>query len=229
MMRMTNTFSVFINNLHQRLDQLHLLKHPFYQAWNQGKLSISDLQTYALEYYHHVSFFPRYLSQIHSLCSDIKDRQVLLENLNDEEQGEENHPELWIRFIEGLGLSRDQIKSRPELDNTNRLVDSYFDLVRTDYPTGLGTLYAYERQTPDVSKSKIEGLKKHYNVSDKKSLQFFEVHQEADEWHTEEIRSLLDKLSVEDQKKAEAGAVKGSELLWHFLDGIVNHCNIACS
>jgi pyrroloquinoline-quinone synthase len=56
------------------------------------------LQIYAQEYYGHVSAFPRYISSIHSLCEKIEDRQVLLENLIDEEQGSENHPELWMQF-----------------------------------------------------------------------------------------------------------------------------------
>ena len=30
-----------------------------------------------MEYYHHVSAFPRYISQIHTLCDDILSRQVL--------------------------------------------------------------------------------------------------------------------------------------------------------
>ena len=55
------------------------------------------------KYYAHVSNFPIYISATHSRCDDIKVRQLLLENLNDEEKGEENHPELWMRFAEGLG------------------------------------------------------------------------------------------------------------------------------
>ena len=54
------------------------------------------------QYFQHVSLFPRYLSSIHSNCDQIKTRQILLENLNEEEKGPENHPELWMRFAEGM-------------------------------------------------------------------------------------------------------------------------------
>ncbi|HJD53899.1 MAG TPA: hypothetical protein LFW11_00625 [Rickettsia endosymbiont of Proechinophthirus fluctus] len=60
-----------------------------------GKLTHSTLQIYTKEYYiitlqlSHVI-----LSAIHSKCSDIQARQILLGNLIEEEQGEENHPEL---------------------------------------------------------------------------------------------------------------------------------------
>ncbi|MEG8230345.1 iron-containing redox enzyme family protein [Candidatus Rickettsia tasmanensis] len=63
-----------------------------------GKLTQSTLQIYEKEYYHHVTAFPRYISAIHSKCSDIQARQILLGNLIEEEQGEENHPELWKSF-----------------------------------------------------------------------------------------------------------------------------------
>ena len=184
------------------------------------------LKIYAKEYYHHVAAFARYISQIHSFCPDISDRQVLLENLIDEEKGENNHPELWLRFAEGLGVSRKEVKQLPELSTTKELVEGYFELVKTDYATGLGALYAYERQTPEVSKSKIDGLKKHYSVCDEKTLEFFSIHQTADEWHTEELIGLIDRLSKSEQEKVAHGAMKGARLLWSFLDGMAEcHAN----
>lgn len=210
----------FCLTLNTLLEELHLLKHPFYQSWNEGTLTLDTLKIYAKEYYHHVAAFPRYISQIHSLCPDISDRQVLLENLIDEEKGENNHPELWLRFAEGLGVSRKELKQFPELTKTKELIEGYFELVKTDYATGLGALYAYERQTPEVSKSKIDGLKKHYSVCDEKTLEFFSVHQKADEWHTEELTGLIGRLSESDQEKVAHGAMKGARLLWSFLDGM---------
>lgn len=215
----------FIQSLNDKLDALHLLNHPFYQSWNKGHLSLQNLQIYAKEYYHHVSAFPRYISSIHSLCLDLETRQVLLGNLIEEEQGEENHPELWQRFAEGLGVARSDLNQGPQLKETQELVNCYFDIVQSDFASGLGALYAYERQTPEVSKSKIEGLKKYYGINDKRSLQFFEVHMEADEWHSEECANLIENLNEEGQSKAGEGAEKGAKLLWNFLDGIYK---IAC-
>lgn len=212
----------FFDTLHEKLDSLHLLKHPFYQAWNDGTLSLETLKTYAKDYYHHVAAFPRYISSIHSLCPNLQARQTLLGNLVEEEQGPENHPELWQRFAEGLGVSRLEMQEAPERPGVQNLVEGYFSLTRTDYATGLGALYAYERQTPEVAKSKIEGLKKHYGICDPSSLQFFEVHTEADPWHTQEVADLMTNLSLEDQQKAAYGAEQGAQLLWNFLDSLVD-------
>lgn len=85
------------------LSKYHLLKHPFYQAWNQGTLEVSALQRYAKQYFKNVEAFPRYVSGMHSQCLLLNNRRVLLENLIDEEKGDENHPELWLRFAESFG------------------------------------------------------------------------------------------------------------------------------
>ena len=71
-------------NLNEKLDKYHLLKHPFYKAWNEGKLNREVIKDYAEQYYQHVKAFPRYISATHSLCDDISKRKILLENLQDE-------------------------------------------------------------------------------------------------------------------------------------------------
>lgn len=99
----------FLEQLNSILDQNHLQKHPFYQMWNEGKLDLAMLQEYAQEYYLQVHNFPTYVSATHAACDDIKIRQMLLENLIEEERGTANHPELWLRFAEGLGLDRNAV------------------------------------------------------------------------------------------------------------------------
>ena len=48
----------FCLTLNTLLEELHLLKHPFYQSWNEGTLTLDTLKIYAKEYYHHVAAFP---------------------------------------------------------------------------------------------------------------------------------------------------------------------------
>lgn len=216
----------FIDQLNVKLDELHLLKHPFYKAWDRGEISRDTLKIYAAQYWHHVDAFPRYVSAIHSKCANITDRQMLLENLIEEERGDENHPELWLRFAEKIGCSRDQMaKSVPH--ESKELVDGYFQLSSDNFATGLGALYAYERQTPDVAKSKIASLKKFYDVSDERSLRFFLEHIGADEWHSEQCGEIIQKLEQDSQKQAEFGALRGAKLLWGFLDKMMEANNVA--
>ena len=118
-----------ITRINKLLDELHLLKHQYYHAWNMGELSLETLGIYAKEYYHHVAAFPRYLSRIHSNCADIRTRQILLANLNEEEDGENNHPQLWKNFAKGFGVGEKELNNGPEREETKELVDRYFDIV----------------------------------------------------------------------------------------------------
>lgn len=213
----------FSDQLSEKLAPLNLLKHPFYQAWNAGTLSRETLAYYAQQYAPHVEAFPRYLSAIHSQCPDLEKRQILLGNLVDEEQGPENHPQLWLQFAQAVGMDEAAIRAATHYPETTHLVDSFFKLTRSDYATGLGALYAYEHQTPAVAETKLDGLKKHYDIQDKAGVQFFEVHAKADIWHTQEVANLLNALSTEEQARAETGALIAAEALWGFLNGIVAH------
>jgi len=210
---------MFIEQLTKVLSQYHLLKHPFYKKWNDGLLSIECLQDYASQYYQNVEAFPRYVSGVHSNCDDLKSRQILLGNLIDEENGEENHPELWLRFAESLGLSRKQIVGTTVKQHTKELVNGLLQLTKESYASGLGALFAYENQIPDVATSKIAGLKQFYGYkSENPGLKFFTVHIGADQWHSKECADLLDKLDEEDKNIATDAALKSAKLLWSFLD-----------
>ncbi|WP_232279118.1 iron-containing redox enzyme family protein [Rickettsia akari] len=145
---------------------------------------------------------------------------MLLGNLIEEEQGEENHHELWKCFAEGLRCLRNQLTPEPKLDSTQKLVQGYLKLTEKSFSIGLVALYAYERQIHEVSDYKIQGLQKFYRISDYRTLQFFIVHSKVDQWHTQECVNVINNLSSQEQKLLYQGAIKGIKLLWQFLDDI---------
>jgi pyrroloquinoline-quinone synthase len=200
----------------------HLLKHPFYTAWSEGRLSIEALKGYAAQYYKHVASFPRYLSAIHSQTPDLETRQYLLENLNDEESGPENHPELWLRFAEGIGAARADVRAAAALTQTAACDATYRDITSARGPlAGLAALYAYESMVPAVSESKIAGLKTHYGIDDPETLRFFSVHLEVDEWHAEVARKLLEATPDYERENAVRAADEALGALNGLLDGVV--------
>jgi len=197
-----------------------MLAHPFYRAWEMGELELDVLKTYARQYYHHVKAFPRYLSATHANCSDINSRRVLLENLIDEEHGETNHPELWLRFAEGIGNTRIEAESEELQPGTRALIDTFMQLARSSYAEGLGALFAYEQQIPAVAHTKADGLRKFYGVADERTVSYFTLHEEVDVHHSAATRKLIDELPAEDRAKALRAAEEVSEALWGFLDGM---------
>ena len=214
---------LFKTMVEEKIAENHLLNHSFYKAWNAGELKIETIQEYASQYFNHVSAFPRYISGIHTNCEDISIRQELLDNLIEEEKGEENHPELWLRFGEGMGKSRDAIANSQAIKETNELVDTFMKLSRDEKThIGMAALYCYESMVPEIAENKIDGLKKYYNINDENTLKFFTVHIHADKWHREVISELLSNLCDSDKKREEALDAMNKALyaLNNFLSGI---------
>ena len=212
----------YMQQLDRQLNENHLLKHPFYQAWSAGKLSLNNLCDYACQYYHHVNVFPRYISATHSHCQDPTARKVLLDNLNDEEgmNGLDSHPVLWLQFTQGLGLADETVTGSALFPEKKQFIDEFMALSRSSYAEGLGALYAYERQIPQTAASKITGLKQFYNISDETTLKFFLVHREADVEHSEATKTLIKKLSTKEKIIAEKAAKKIAQSIWNMLSGI---------
>jgi len=217
---------MFSEQLNKKLDQYHLLNHPFYKSWNEGKLTREIIKDYAEQYYQHVKAFPRYISATHSLCEDIEKRKILLENLNDEENKDADHPKLWKNFAIAMGADSEKIEEVKADKFTQDLINNFFKNGRSTYAEGLASLYTYERQIPEIAETKIQGLKKFYGVSSEKGLEFFEAHKKADVYHREECEKLLDGLSKEEQGIAEKAALSTAKYLWNFLSGIANKHNL---
>ena len=217
---------MFSKELNKKLDEYHLLNHPFYKSWNDGKLTREIIKDYAEQYYQHVKAFPRYISATHSLCEDLDKRKILLENLQDEEKDGADHPKLWKNFALAMGSDIKKIEEVKQEKFTQELIDNFFKNGRSSYAEGLASLYTYERQIPEIAETKIRGLKNHYGVTSKEGLKFFEVHKAADVYHREACEKLLDGLSADEQKNAEASALSTAKYLWNFLSGIAEKHNL---
>src|SRR5438552_16700917 len=149
----------FLTALDSIIAEKHLLKHPFYRRWTEGKLTVENRREYAISYYPHVAAFPTYVSGVHSGCDDPALRRELLENLIEEEGGAENHPALWRKFAAALGAGAGDMAVAAR---TPEVADAIAEFRRSTHDgsvaEGLAALYAYESQIPEVSKSKREGL-----------------------------------------------------------------------
>ena len=211
---------MFSQELNKKLDQYHLLNHPFYKSWNEGKLTREIIKDYAEQYYQHVKAFPRYISATHSICEDIEKRKILLENLQDEENPNADQPKLWKNFALAMGADKDKIEDVKREWFTNDMIENFFHQARKSYAEGLASLYTYERQIPEIAETKIRGLKNFYGVSSKEGLEFFEAHKAADVIHRKECEKLLDALTEEEKVKAEKASMLTARYLWNFLSGM---------
>ena len=220
-----------LDSIDRQIAAKHLLTHPFYLAWTRGELNTAVLADYARQYYHHVAAFPTYLSAVHAKCDDQPTRRQLLDNLIDEEAGSPNHPELWLQFAEGLGVSKEDVQYSEKHPETSNLIDTFRSVCSEGTTAeGLAALYAYESQIPAVSESKIKGLVENYNVTAPRDYEYFTVHIEADREHAAAEREMLSEHIHNDNASSASAAVdRILDALWEMLSGVCRRHAIACA
>jgi len=208
----------------QRLDaaiaERNLLNHPFYQDWQDGKLSRESLQLYAAQYYRHVEAFPKHL-RVLAARTEGPLRDTVVENLQEEENPEAPHPKLWRDFAAALGVAPDDISWRPALPGTQAVVSTFREICG-DRPVAeaVAALYAYEAQVPEIASTKIDGLKKFYGVDRPEALAYFTIHEHADKIHREAWRAWLEEHAEGSEDEIVATAKEALDALWVALDAV---------
>jgi pyrroloquinoline-quinone synthase len=219
-----------LEHIEARIAERNLLLHPFYQAWTRGQLPRPALRDYAQQYYHHVAAFSTYLSALHAHTEDQHFRRNILVNLVDEEAGNPNHPELWLRFAESTGLTRNEVTNSERWTETENVIRTFRTVCREgSVSQGLAALYAYESQVPKVAESKIEGLQNFYGLSTPDALDYFRVHIEADREHSRVERQLLELTLKQEGMHGVAEAVDSVlNSLWGLLSGVCRRHGMEC-
>ncbi len=198
----------------------HLLKHPFYREWQAGKLTRESLRLYAAQYYRHVEAFPRHL-RVLAERADARLREIVRENLAEEENPAAPHPQLWRDFAAALGVNHQNIVASRPLPTTQAVV-SKFGEICADRPLteAVAALYAYESQVPEIATTKIDGLRTFYGIDHPRALAYFTVHEEADKAHRAAWRSWLASHAQGDEETVLATTNEALNALWGALDGV---------
>jgi pyrroloquinoline-quinone synthase len=81
--------------------------------------------------------------------------------------------------------------------------------------------YAIESGQPEISRTKLEGMTRHYGVAEGPATEYFELHAERDHEHAAQTRALIeDSLDGADEERLlelAEGALRGN---WLLLDGV---------
>ena len=218
---MSTDRETLLAQLDATIDEHHLLKHPFYRDWQAGKLSRSALQLYAAQYYRHVEAFPQHLRALASRTQDGL-REVVLENLAEEENPSRPHPKLWRDFAAAVGVSEDTLNSCPALPGTQAVVETFRSICAERSPEeAVAALYAYESQVPEIATTKMDGLRRFYGVTEPEGLAYFAVHEEADKVHRAAWRGWLQEHASDgNSDRILTTAREALNALWGALDAV---------
>ncbi|MBI3255303.1 MAG: iron-containing redox enzyme family protein [Nitrosarchaeum sp.] len=182
-------------NLIKRIDEMieerSLLKHPFYQMWSDGKLTLDSLSGYSKEYFQLVKAVPSFMTPIIEKAPN----SVISELINNQQE-ESVHIQSWIKFAGELGVSEYELTHYEGLEKTRKSVLELSELMNT-YEGGACAMYAFEKEIPKISQTKLDGLAEFYGMSNEEATEYFKLHTEADIRHAASWRNILEKTSTD--------------------------------
>jgi len=203
-------------------------RHPLWLRIAEGNVERESLSVFACQFFLQVREFPRAVSALHAACPFPEERRELAESLYEEETGRISgcnlpHPELFLRFSDGLGLARDTVTEATPLPSTAALID-WFELStrQRSFIEGAAAMnLAAEGQVPGAFGPFARALEKHYALS-REAVAFWDVHEIADREHSDVgDHIVLRHANTPDWETRVRAAVSHSlDMWWQFFDGI---------
>ena len=186
-----------IKKIDEMIEERSLLKHPFYQAWSDGKLTKESLAGYSKEYFQLVKEVPSFMAPIIQ-----KAPESVVKELVENQQEESDHIKPWIAFAGELGISEEELLSYSGLPKTRQAVSDLNELMDT-FEGGACAMYAFEKEIPKISQTKLDGLAEFYGMTSDEATEYFKLHTEADIRHAASWRNILEKSSTDYDKLIE--------------------------
>lgn len=208
--------NMLIERIDYEIEKHSLLKHVFYQMWSEGKLTINHLQGYSKEYFQLVKVVPKFVENIFNVIADPSLKRAVGQNLKEESE----HIEPWIMFSTAMGVQRNDLASYKGENETNMAVSTLSQLTERSLEEAVAAMYAYEKELPKISKSKIDGLKKFYGVQSNEATKYLEIHEEVDLRHSEVWKNILKTIPEDKQECALNAAISSLEAQNKLLDSV---------
>jgi len=174
-----------IKKIDEMIEERSLLKHPFYEMWSDGKLTLESLAGYSKEYFQLVKNVPSFMTPIIE-----KAPKSVISELIENQKEEADHIRPWIKFAGELGISEEDLIQYSALEKTNRAVSELSELMNS-YEGGACAMYAFEKEIPKISQTKLDGLAQFYGMTNEEATQYFKLHTEADIRHAASWRNIL--------------------------------------
>ena len=190
----------FFDRLDAARARWNVLEHSFYVRWSAGELSRDELAFYAGEYRHAVV----------ALAAAVR-------ATGEEEHAaeEEAHIELWDQFADAVGASP---SSSPQPET--RSCAEAWTAGRNELES-LVASFAIESGQPAISRTKLDGLVRHYGLNEGPATEYFALHAERDVEHAAQSRELIERqLADADQDRLVAVAEDALRGNWELLDGV---------
>jgi pyrroloquinoline-quinone synthase len=196
--------TISVDGVLQEVEAIHQRKprfgHPLWTEFCDGKLSKEQVKAFAkqngiIPLYNH-----NYHGRLYVICPDPQWRARIVEVCYEEATGRlyaggVGHNELYLRYGEALGISRDEMWNADYCAGALAFKAYFSEVCGRDFLEGVSAhMLAAEGSAHTVTNAhgsrRADALIKYYGLTDE-GVRFFTVHQSADEDHTSIGRELL--------------------------------------
>jgi pyrroloquinoline-quinone synthase len=213
--------SLLVSSLDNDIQNKSLLKHKFYQMWSAGSLSMDDLRGYSKEYFHLVRAVPVLVNNVlQQVPPELERNYAPSATMRHNLEEEEGHLAPWIFFGDSIGVPENELYEYECSKKTQEAVAEMMSLTSESFAAGISTLYTYEKQLPEISTKKIEGLVKFYGAQNDRALDYFRIHERVDIEHAKFWRSLIDLMPASQHSTILDVAAVSLECQNMILDGV---------
>ncbi len=171
--------------------------HPFFDAVERGQAPKPLVAAWVKQFYPWLASVPIAMAERFSNCpwetSSDKYRRMILDQLveeaGDPKGKEPGHPELWLRFCEGLGVPRAQVHAEPLLPSTMVAIDDflYTNRIQPFYVSAAGSS---EPPNVELCARLLPAFRSHYHVPEA-NLEYYRLHVTADVEHSAWVGEIV--------------------------------------
>jgi pyrroloquinoline-quinone synthase len=171
--------------------------HPFFQQLERGKVPLEVVHRWVGQFYPWLACVPLAMAERFARCSwepkfDPYRKMILdqlVEEAGDPKGKEPSHPELWLRFCEGLGLRRNQVTDGALLPSTLVAIDDFLYINR-EVPFYVSAAGSSEPPNVELCQRLLPAFRDHYRVDDH-HLAYYSLHVTADEDHSRWVGQMV--------------------------------------
>ncbi len=171
--------------------------HPFFREIERGAAPRDVVQRWAAQFYPWLASVPLAMAERFANCPAEtrfdRFRRMILEQLveeaGDPKGNAPGHPELWLRFCEGLGLTHASVVGTPILPSTMVAIEDFLSINRTE-PFYVSAGGSSEPPNVELCRRLMPAFRSHYGVDDD-HLAYYSLHVTADVEHSRFVGEMV--------------------------------------
>ena len=173
---------------------------------------------YSKEYFQLVKIVPSLVENALKTNKEKKYQNFIQNTLEDERQ----HIEPWTKFSSSLNVDTNELLNYSGDVLTKQAIDDLIKISESSFEEAVAALYAFEKELPKISETKLNDLVKFYGITDNESNEYFIIHKEIDIYHSKIWENIIKESTDDKKEKMLSAAIISLKAQNMLLDSVMN-------